>query len=974
MGSARELHMQVLAAMLFVFLPASVRMTENHCKCCSDVLKAVEGFEERLELLGEQVSSVISMSHELQMLNLNVQGDIKDLKDSVNTLQNRGQSVVSNLLQPIPWTSLGEVHKKIEEDESKIRRIQADVSEMKADRNGLRETVERVKRDLQQDMLHTNQSIAAVYAETKLLAQVLTPAMRRIMASLPIKLAKIERLGKAGQRVMELMSFSQRETKVPNTNEDHSFERNKASSSPTQNIQQSVSTEVSETSTGEENDGNELQGYPSPPGRVSNPFPIPYLNVSMFRDGQSLAADNESYVSGNFSNTFLNDGNLNQSAFDGIREIEFVGSEGNFTIMMSESGLGGCTGFATSNQSASITPSEPCDPLGDDLEKNSDEWNNNELPIENVMRVMAQQLLNLQQIFKDGEWDSRISQLEDSSALLNANMSELHLLVSGRMALDTDAIREMQAIVANMSDIVNETLVKLEERVLTELEGRAAQNTDNTNAVWASLQSAFNEIEEIKFGLNSSIAKEDSVRLINDSLATLEAQLLALNDSVKLARSQEIMELKSQLRNVSQSLQTPISNFDRRIQETLSLTRALKETLDNVTSWLEVVSEKANKSVIAADLKLQTRTEELSRMFSAEVEKLKQDMQNITDSLSQLPGIHGWHPDDSADCPGLNVLAADERLVMSTNPGGRFSAPNLPSDPMPVGSVVRFHCMPAGTHRLVGARELTCLGAKRWSSPPPTCESLPTLEQMLADSSGVAVPSIAHDGLVDDEWASADDDGRIVVRPGRRLRLKCLYPRRKGSVSWLHNNTDPRDAAYEWIKERPNDNEFHAYQMEIGSATPDHSGTYSCEAEDGKRHSLSIIVADVICEKPKSPLNGELEVTSSGPISTGEKVQFRCDMGYNLTGSEEIVCLGSGRWSGQPPTCKEIEKFVPPEGACQRPPLPEGLTIEPDKKWYESGLQASYSCKGGKILIGTSTPTCYEGLWIGRVPSCMRQH
>ncbi|KAK8783393.1 hypothetical protein V5799_010244 [Amblyomma americanum] len=447
-----------LPSVRYNVLLASVRMTENHCKCCSDVLKAVEGFEERLELLGEQ-------------------GDIKDLKDSVNTLQNRGQSVVSNLLQPIPWTSLGEVHKKIEEDESKIRRIQADVSEMKADRNGLRETVERVKRDLQQDMLHTNQSIAAVHAETKLLAQVLTPAMRRIMASLPIKLAKIERLGKAGQRVMELMSFSQRETKVPNTNEDHSFERNKASSSPTQNIQQSVSTEVSETSTGEENDGNELQGYPSPPGRVSNPFPIPYLNVSMFRDGQSLAADNESYVSGNFSNTFLNDGNLNQSAFDGIREIEFVGSEGNFTIMMSESGLGGCTGFATSNQSASITPSEPCDPLGDDLEKNSDEWNNNELPIENVMRVMAQQLLNLQQIFKDGEWDSRLSQLEDSSALLNANMSELHLLVSGRMALDTDAIREMQAIVANMSDIVNETLVKLEERVLTELEGRAAQNT-----------------------------------------------------------------------------------------------------------------------------------------------------------------------------------------------------------------------------------------------------------------------------------------------------------------------------------------------------------------------------------------------------------------------------------------------------------------------------------------------------------------
>ncbi|XP_077492252.1 uncharacterized protein LOC144103397 [Amblyomma americanum] len=910
MGTARELHMQVLVATLFVFLPASVRMTEGDCKCCSDVLKAVEKLKEELKLLNDEVSASKNDINNLQQPFMRAQGDIQDLKAGVN-----------------------KVSTTIQEDESKIRQIQADISEMKAERTDLREAVERVKRDLHQDRLQTNQSIAAVHAETKRLAEVLMPPMQRIMASLPNKLAKIERLDKAGQRVMELLASSQRETNIPDTNQDHSSERKKAASTPTQKIHQSVPTEVSsQGSAGEENHDNELLGYTSQLERVTNPFPLPFHNVSI-RDVQGFAADNDSYVLGNVSNTFLKDGNLTQRAFDGIGEIELVGAEENFPIVMRESDIGGCTGFGTSNHSASTTPSAPCYHLTNDSEKNSDQWNNNELPIENVMRVMAQKLLNLQKIFDDGACVSRVSQLEDRSALVNANLSELHLLVSSYKALDTDAIKEMETTIANMSDVVNEALVKLEKRVLTELDGRTAENTRNTTAVWESLQSILNRIEEIEFGLNSTIAKDDSLRLMNVSLATLEAQLLALNDSVETAGSEEIMELKSELRNLSESLQAPISDFDRRIQQSLSLTSALKEALDNVTSWLEVVSENAKKSVIAGDLKLQTITEELGRVFRAE--KLKQDMQNVTDSLLGIQGGHpGFgvetmsrvvllrqyehmrqekidipltreaHADDSSGCPGLNVLAADDRLVMSTNPGGRFSAPNLPSDRMPLGAVVRFHCMPAGTYRLVGARQLTCLGTKRWSSPPPTCEPLPTLEQPLGNSSDVAVPSIVHDGLVDDEWASADDEGRLVVRPGRRLRLKCLYPAQKGTVFWLHNNTDPRDASFELVRERPDDNKFHAYQMEIGSATPDHSGTYSCETEDGKRHSLSIMVADVTCEKPKSRLNGELEVTSPGPISVGKKVQFLCDMGYNLTGSEEIICLGSGRWSIQPPTCE----------------------------------------------------------------------
>lgn len=975
MASAREVFTQAILTVVCVSLPASVKMTERDCKCCSDAMKAIEGLEERLheklELLNVEVSSAIKLSHQLKMRQMEVLGDIKELKASVNALHNRDQNIVSNLLQAIPGTSLSEVPKKIQEEESKIRRIEADVTEMKADRNSLREAVERVKRDLRGDMLQANESIAAVHAETKLLAEVLTPEMRHMMASLPKKLATIERLDKAGHRVMNLLSSSEKGGYIPERHQDHSLKSKKAANLPPQNTPKKASSDASTGSnTGEENDSDGWKGYSLHPLKVSNHSSKHFHNASI-RDVEGVAAGNEFHAAGNISPIFLNDANLNRSAFDGIREIVFVGPEGNFSMIMSANDQGGCMEYGASNESASTTPWMLCDTLGKDLDQNGDDSDKEELPIEHVMKFMAQQLLNLQESLKDGEWDFRVSQLENISAGVNANLSELHLLVSNHIALDTNAIRETQLLVANMSVFISEALLKLQEGLMSELEGRAAENTRNTTSAWQILQDILGKLEEIEFDLNSSSVKEYSFRLINDSVATLRTQLLALNDSVKTTSAQDITELRSQIRNLSQSLEAPIADFDRRIQESSSLTSVLRDTVDNVTGRLEVLSDNANRRAIAEDFKLQARTDELKRMFTAEVEKLKERMENQTEFFNQLPRIQGWHPDDDADCPGLNVLAADESLVLSTEPGGRFRAPNLPSDLMPVGAIVHFHCVPAGTHRLVGERELRCLGGRRWSSPPPTCEALPTLEQMLADGSSEAVPSIEHDNLADDEWVAADDRGRMVVRPGTRLRLKCLYPRHKGVVSWLHNDTVRRSAGIKRTNQRPNDRDFHAHGMEIDSARPQHSGIYSCETQDGKRHSLIIRVADVTCDKPKSLLNGNVEVASSRPISVGEKVQFRCNMGYNLSGSDEITCLGSGRWSRQPPTCEEIDKFVPPEGACQRPLVPEGLIIKPDRKWYENGLRVSYSCEGGMVLVGMSSPTCYEGQWMGRAPSCM---
>ncbi|XP_054921235.1 locomotion-related protein Hikaru genki-like isoform X2 [Dermacentor andersoni] len=330
--------------------------------------------------------------------------------------------------------------------------------------------------------------------------------------------------------------------------------------------------------------------------------------------------------------------------------------------------------------------------------------------------------------------------------------------------------------------------------------------------------------------------------------------------------------------------------------------------------------------------------------------------------------------DDALGCPGLDVLASGDSVVLSTHNGGRYRPPDLPSDALPVGSVVRCWCVPAGSHRLSGASELRCLASRRWSSKPPRCQPLPTLEQIMAGNTTETTPSIHYDGLVDDEWASSDDNGSLVVRPGANLRLKCLYPRSLlgGNVTWLHNGSVSRYGASVWAKGGPRDSGENAYMLEINRTTHQHSGMYSCETLNGTRHSITIKILDVHCNTPTAPENGEALVKgSAGQALVGSKAHFRCFLGYELRGSDVATCLGSGRWSLSSPKCEEREHFVPPEGSCQRPALQDGLTVSPDRKWYETGSRVRYSCQGGKVLVGMPTAQCHEGQWMGRNRSCL---
>ena len=58
------------------------------------------------------------------------------------------------------------------------------------------------------------------------------------------------------------------------------------------------------------------------------------------------------------------------------------------------------------------------------------------------------------------------------------------------------------------------------------------------------------------------------------------------------------------------------------------------------------------------------------------------------------------------------------------------------------------------------------------------------------------------------------------------------------------------------------------------------------------------------CELPSKPLQGSVTVTGTYFLDVAT---FSCDSGYDLVGSQELICENEGSWNGSNPTCSPRE-------------------------------------------------------------------
>ena len=146
------------------------------------------------------------------------------------------------------------------------------------------------------------------------------------------------------------------------------------------------------------------------------------------------------------------------------------------------------------------------------------------------------------------------------------------------------------------------------------------------------------------------------------------------------------------------------------------------------------------------------------------------------------------------------------------------------------------------------------------------------------------------------------------------------------------------------------------------------------------------IVAD--CGSLSNPINGSVVQSSVvsvlGDVHQPTITSFSCNVGYELSGSSETVCLANGSWSSSQPTCKcewLVVFIIMVTGAiviiytvvteCDELPNPSNGKMDGEYRIYQSTV--FFSCDVGYFLNGSSNRTCQaDGTWSGHETICQR--
>ncbi|XP_078575446.1 sushi, von Willebrand factor type A, EGF and pentraxin domain-containing protein 1-like isoform X3 [Branchiostoma floridae x Branchiostoma japonicum] len=136
-------------------------------------------------------------------------------------------------------------------------------------------------------------------------------------------------------------------------------------------------------------------------------------------------------------------------------------------------------------------------------------------------------------------------------------------------------------------------------------------------------------------------------------------------------------------------------------------------------------------------------------------------------------------------------------------------------------------------------------------------------------------------------------------------------------------------------------------------------GDYTCQCRvgftgDGRTCNV------VICDPPSELPNGRI---SGSSYEFNHTLEYKCNTGYVLNGTDERTCLASGEWSDKIPFCQPVN--------CGQPDSIENGIMIGISLTYQSDVQ--YHCEQGYTLVGESSRVCQaNGRWGGDVPYCER--
>ncbi|XP_020789155.1 seizure protein 6 homolog [Boleophthalmus pectinirostris] len=281
-----------------------------------------------------------------------------------------------------------------------------------------------------------------------------------------------------------------------------------------------------------------------------------------------------------------------------------------------------------------------------------------------------------------------------------------------------------------------------------------------------------------------------------------------------------------------------------------------------------------------------------------------------------------------------------------------------------VGAVVEFSCDPGYTLEQ-GSVVIECVDPEnpQWNETEPACRAVCSGE--ITDSAGV---------VLSPNWPEAYDKGQdciwgIHVEEDKRIMLdiQVLHLGKNDLLTFYDGDDLTANILGQYSGTRPH---FKLYtsMADVTIQFQSDPATNIYGYNNGfVVHFFEVARNDTCSELPE--ISNGWKSTSHPDLIHGTVVTYQCYPGYELVGSEILMCQWDLTWSGDVPKCEEVM-------TCQDPGNVEHSRKVITGSRFAVGSTVQFFCNKGYIISGNGLLTCYnrdsaKPKWSERLPKCV---
>uniref|UniRef100_A0A6Q2WW08 Seizure related 6 homolog a n=1 Tax=Esox lucius TaxID=8010 RepID=A0A6Q2WW08_ESOLU len=280
-----------------------------------------------------------------------------------------------------------------------------------------------------------------------------------------------------------------------------------------------------------------------------------------------------------------------------------------------------------------------------------------------------------------------------------------------------------------------------------------------------------------------------------------------------------------------------------------------------------------------------------------------------------------------------------------------------------VGAVVEFACDPGYTLEQ-GSVIIECMDTEnpQWNETEPACRAVCSGE--ITDSAGV---------VLSPNWPEAYDRGQdciwgIHVEEDKRIMLdiQVLNMGKNDMLTFYDGDDLTANTLGQYSGARPRFKLYTSMADVTIQFQSDPATNIYGYGNGFVVHFFEVPRNDTCSELPE--ITNGWKSTSHPDLIHGTVVTYQCYPGYEVQGSEILMCQWDLTWSGDVPSCEKGE-YEP----CRNPGAPSTSVQSSEKAYYQAGETLSFSCRTGYELQGEPTIRCVPGhpsQWSGLPPDC----